>query len=455
MRTDVLTLCLCYVLITSIFIFDIINIFRKSKYISMYLLCKIMYCLVEGIIPSIIHIKFYNDGTLYPWNISIDYSVEGINALLIICLLVLVGYIFMSLGYRNKQKITIGNKKASISLKEKSGYKYYTILRKTATIILIVSIFSLFMWTKAYGGITKFIMNANAIRSGYTNVSNKYAFFKHFASTIVISSYAFFVLIIFSKKKKITDIMLLIISIIFSIELLLASDGRMTAGFYFISYIAIYIQSKSKLLEKKINYRTITKIAILFLLALILMLKMDDITYFIRNGTLNNLKSAQGSNLIASFMYELSFVVKSEQLAIMKANEVGIQIINDIGYGLFAWLPSSLIPSSFPRLWAINSVLAGAKTGELPCGLIAQGYYDLRLIGIVIFTFIYGKLINKIDSIEIKTPYGMVLYGSLIYSIIRLISYGMIYDFIQGLFDTFLFIIIYYAILQFTKRRSR
>lgn len=59
-----------------------------------------MFCFVEGIIPLAMHIKFYRDGTLYPWNISIDYSRSGINALTLACLLACVGYIFITLGYK-------------------------------------------------------------------------------------------------------------------------------------------------------------------------------------------------------------------------------------------------------------------------------------------------------------------------------------------------------------------
>jgi len=208
------------------------------------------------------------------------------------------------------------------------------------------------------------------------------------------------------------------------------------------------MQSKSKMIEKKISHKTVISVICLFGIAMLLMLKMDDFTYYIRNGIWNTTKSTEDNSIINSFVYELSFVVKSEQVAIMKAHQVGLQLLNDIGYGLFAWLPSSLAPSSFPRLWALNSELSGAKSGELPCGMIAQGYYDLRLIGIIVLTFIYGKIIHKMDDMEIKTPYGMTLYAALFYSIIRLVSYGMIYDFVQGLFDIFILFIVYFFLRQ-------
>ena len=448
MKIDLGILCFFYGCMTALIILDIINIFRKSKYISMYLLCKIMFCFVEGIIPLAVHIKYFRDGTLHPWNISIDYSLSVINALMIACLLACVGYVFITLGYKNRYSFTIGKRELKASVNKCRQFEYDSILRYSAIIILFISVFSLFMWTKAYGGITQFIMQANAIRSGYTKINNPYGFFKHFANAIVIPSYAFFVLNIFSEKKKITDIILWIVSLIFSVGFLLASDGRMTAGFYFISYVAIYMQSKSKMIEKKISHKTVISVICLFGIAMLLMLKMDDLTYYIRNGVWNTIKSTEDNSIINSFVYELSFVMKSEQVAIMKARQVGLQFFNDIGYGLFAWLPSSLAPSSFPRLWTLNSELSGAKSGELPCGIIAQGYYDLRLVGVIIFTFLYGKIIKKIDIMEIKTPYGMTLYAALFYSIIRLVSYGMIYDFVQGLFDIFILIIVYFFLRQ-------
>lgn len=451
MKIDLIILCLCYGIITFIFLLDIINIFRRTRYISMYLLCKIMFCIVEGIVPLIIHAKYYKDLTLSPWNIYIEYSNKGINALMLAGLFAVIGYIFISLGYHCKYKIVFSNKKFNVSSNLGLNYRYDKILRYTCMILLVISIISMFIWTKAYGGIMGFIMNANAIRSGVTKINNSYGFFKHFASVIAIPSYGFFILNIFAKKKKCMDIILWVVSVIFAVEYLLASDGRMTAGFYFISYVAIYMQSKSKLLGEKISYKTTAITICLFVLAMLLMLKMDDFTYFIRNGVWNISNESQQNNLVESFIYELSFVVKSEQVVIMKSQQIGLQFLNDIGYGLFAWLPSSLVPSSFPRLWTLNSELSGIKSGELPCGIIAQGYYDLRIIGIMVFPFIYGWIIKAMDSIEIRNPYGMTMYAALFYSIIRLVSYGMVYDLIQGLFDVFVLIIVYFILSQILK----
>lgn len=152
---------------------------------------------------------------MYPWNISIDYSRSGINALTLACLLACVGYVFITLGYKNRHKFTVGKRKINTSVNNRFRLEYDSILRYSAIVILFISVFSLFMWTKAYGGIFQFIMQANAIRSGYTNINNSYGFFKHFASSIVIPSYAFFIFKYFCRKKENNSIFLMDIFINF------------------------------------------------------------------------------------------------------------------------------------------------------------------------------------------------------------------------------------------------
>lgn len=438
-------LCLCYLILVFIMASDIIYILFKSKYISSYLFCKIIFIFVYAIIPFILHFKFSIKGTLYPWDIYIDYSMKGVDALYLSCFFSFIGYLFLTLGY-------IGNHRFTIQLYNKSSNvkKIYIYdekkLRYTSIIISILGILALFLWSSPFGGIRQLILQANSVRSGVSNVYNPYSFLKRFASLLLISSYAFFTLIIFKSKNKLIDLIFWTITSIFSIAYLLASDGRMTTGFYFIGYVIIFLQSKSKLISKRINFKDIIKVTLFFIMALLIMLKMDDLTYFIRNGVRYSYKSRIDESLIDKLVFELSFVEKSSQVAILDSEKIGLQIINDIGYGLYSWLPSSVFSSPFNRLWSLNTELAGWIRGELPCGFITQGYYDLGLVGIIIFPYIYGKLIKKIDSIDIKTLYGMTIYASIFYSIVRIVAYGMIYDVLQGVFSLFIFILIYFFI---------
>ena len=181
------------------------------------------------------------------------------------------------------------------------------------------------------------------------------------------------------------------------------------------------------------------------------MLKMDDLTYYIRNGVKHSQISSDESSLINGLIYELSFVEKSSQVAILNARKIGLQLLDDIGYGLTSWVPSRLYSSSFTRLRSVNTELANVTSGELPCGIVTQGYYDLRVSGVIIFTFLYGKIIKKVDSLNINTMYGLTLYASIFYPIVRVVSYGMIYDLILGLFSIFVFVVIYLTVRKLMR----
>lgn len=438
----------CYFILTAIIFCDITYILYKYKYIGTYIFCKVIYLFAYALIPLIIHIKYSKYGTLYPMNIYLDYSESGIDALYISCLLSFIGYIFLTLGYLDNHKLKFGNNKTNVKKLENNDEN---ILRSSVIITATIGVISLYVWSKAYGGVNKLILEANAVRGGFSEVYNPFAFFKRFASILLISSYGFFVLIVQTKKKKLIDILFWILTLVLSFMFLLASDGRMTAGFYFIGYLVIYVQCKSRLINQKLKFKDIIRIIIFLSITILIMMKMDDLTYYIRNGVRYSKISRDESSLINGLIYELSFVEKSSQVAILNARKIGLQLLDDIGYGLTTWIPSRWLSSSFARLWSVNTELANVASGELPCGIVTQGFYDLRISGVIIFTFLYGKLIKKVDSLNINTMYGLTLYASIFYPIVRVVSYGMFYDIILGLFKIFVFVVIYSTVRKLMR----
>lgn len=437
---ELIILCILYLLLITIMAIDLFYILIKQRNFNTYFFCKLIYFVVYSLIPIILHIKYSNNSSLYPWNININYSESGIDALYLSCLFSFIGYIFLTIGHIDPFKIKLKFKFKN-KIKIDNNIKNQSILRINLIILFILGIFSLFMWSKAYGGIFGLIREANAVRSGFSNVYNHYSFTKRFVPVLLISSYGFIILLTFKSNSRVLDLIFWMFSTIGSILYLLASDGRMTAGFYFIGYIIIYIQSKSRLVDNKINIRIFVKTFVFLTFILIFIMKMDDLTYYLRNGEW--ISTDNNTKIISNIISELSFVEYSNQLAIINSRKIGLQIVNDVGYGFYAWIPSSTISNPFNRLWSINSILAGATTGEVPCGIVTQGYYDLRLFGVISFTYMYGKLIKKVDNLDRSSPFGLTLFVSIFYSIVRVVSYGMIYDFLQGLFNVFIFIVLY------------
>ncbi len=441
MNRYILLLCIFYALSSIVYGIDIIRLFKKHRTITMYILCKSLYLVVEGISPLIIHTIFFTNGSVDGWSIPLDYSRIGIDSLWLSWLLSVIGYVVISIGYRSRFKFVIGqfSENRNHFLVEDDGIDEK--LQIVAFLTLGIGVASLLLWTRAHGGVFSFILNANAIRSGFTNVVNPFGFFKHFAGCLLMASYAYFVLVLYFKRNKYLNSVFFFVAFVFSTLFLLASDGRMGAGFFLLTLVFIFIQKRVIKDGKNIRIGRLILICIVGMVIVSLMLKMDDYTYYLRNGNWQ-IKSKEKSSL-ASLIYELSFVLRSEQLAIQGVGEVGCQLINDICYGLTAWLPSSIFRSPFPRLWTINTTLSGASIGELPCGIIAQGYYDLYFVGVLLLTFVYGRIIKKVDSMSIETPFGMTVYAAFLFSLLRIIAYGMLYDFMQGMFKIVVFIILY------------
>ena len=134
----------------------------------------------------------------------------------------------------------------------------------------------------------------------------------------------------------------------------------------------------------------------------------------------------------------------------MNSDQIGIQFFNDLGYGLFAWLPTALKPAGFSSNWKINTELLGfLRNGTIPFDIITQGFYDLRLVGVFLFPFCFGRVIRLIDEKCSYTPYGTIVFSALVYIMTRAIPYGEMYDFALGMFSLAVFCVIYWFVKLF------
>lgn len=431
MNLEITILCFFYTILVVYFSFDLANELIKKKKLTMIFLCKAMFFLIEGIVPLIIHYTYLFEGSLESLGFTIDYSKNGITALYINLLFALIGYYLINLAYKIRLK--------KHTYQNEFSYKNYIALEATTFVCFFVSLISFYLWTLAFGGIYNFILEANSIRSGVSSTNNSLAFFKHPTSIMLICSYSFLLLFLNNKKFKKTNIIFFIISSIFSVLYCLATDGRMTTGFYFLTFIVIYFKN-IEIKRGNISLKRFIYLIIALVCVCVFMLKMDDITNLIRGNEVNT----EGKNsFINSFIFELSFVTRSFQISFMNLQKVGFQFYNDFLSGLLAWVPTSLKPSNLIRLWEINTNLAGVSSGEYPCGIISQGYYDGGVIGIVVIFLIYGFALKYVDSFSNKNLFKVVVFVSMFSIFTRAIPYGMLYDFVLGSFGIVIFIVIY------------
>ena len=436
MYISLIPLCCLYCMSSSIFLFDILRTYRLNNSISMKLCCKSMFLFIEGIIPLIVFYTKVRYDKRYSDIFLIDYSTDGINALYVMWLFSVIGYFSICLACDMKNYINFSIRNSCPKFKKYND----NLLLPTTIITLCIGIVSMHLWTKAFGGIQEFIMQADLIRAGRSNIPNRFAFLLHTSRCVITSSYALFIILKYRRSNKTIVRVLWIVATVYSILFLLCTDGRLAAGFYFLTYAII----KVKIGGKRYNTKKIIISAISIILVITFIMKMDDITYFIRSGVWNGASSK--NEISSSFIGELMYIYNSTQYVIMNHKTIPLQIFNDLGYGLFAWLPTKFKPSVFLRIWKINTDLINLLVnGEIPFGIIAQGYYDLRILGVFILPYIYGRIIKRVDLMNTDSAFGSTLFAAIFYIMLRVVAYGMIYDFVLALFN----VVIFYCIYRF------
>ena len=117
--------------------------------------------------------------------------------------------------------------------------------------------------------------------------------------------------------------------------------------------------------------------------------------------------------------------------------------------GLFTWFPTQFKPQGFNDVWNINTFLIYGNLdrrlhGQVPCGIITQGYYDLRIAGVIILCSFAGVIIKKFDELEYSdlTPLQYAIRAKLVLAIFRAIPYCSLYDITLGFFSVFEIVVI-------------
>ena len=432
------------------FLWECYNI-RKKTHILIINFFGFMYGLTYGLLPALVIICFYSlNVDLSQFYYRIDYSEQGLNRIVIWFVCAVFGYFFVQLFYyrlplvRKQEKFSVQNQ---ILVDELFLKKFQILL----LICLPIAIVSMYLWTMAYGGIFKLIMIAAAVRDGVGDVDNAIAFFLRPAKMILATTYMSLFLI---RKRHLVYLnsILFGISFVASILLLLALDGRLGMVNFIVAVVMILFGFFE---SKEITWKKICCLCLLACMALFLIMKMDDITFFLRNSTWEA-ESSFKIPFYESVLGEFSYIITGAQKVIQLYEDGNLPYLfwEDIKTGVFAWLPSSLKPDNLVNVWNYNTLLCTTTRklyGQLPCDFITTSLYDFGFLGPVIFALFWGKLIRFFDDIYLKSHDMMfdVAYIALILSFIRRVNYCLLYDFVLGLF----YICLAYAIWLVCKKK--
>lgn len=430
------------VLLIGIYVYIAIFHLYKVRKMDGLFIFQMMYALIYGLVPLMDSSILLFDISGYEniWN-AIDISDEGIENLIIIYLLALVGFAVSFLGYYG----SFGKKRREISSECKSFEKFENASRITGWICLFISFASLFLWSKAYGSIFVLILNAAAVRGGRSPVSNSLAFFKHPTKMILFCAFLFYVLWRKSTgRNRLEYFVGFFISCMGSYLYLMANDGKTTILTFLLGFIwMIY-------LEREI-YNIPRFIAVTGLIGIIVVwmaLRLDNVTAFIRHGIWNSV-----DRNILSVIKEFQYTVRSGQMALVARwnQHLGFTFFSDLLSGLNAWLPSKIKIGNADTIWEINTKLLYGSTsnGTSPSSLIATAYYDMGFLGILIYPFFIGKIVSVIDRYvknQEKNPFAVALGARLMIMVFNLPGSFAMYDFTLNLFPIAMAALVYWIV---------
>lgn len=456
----IILLIICFIC-TLTYTFVTMQHFFQVRTITGFLVCAAMYDFVYGIFPLWIFFQIIiENGSIISIIRMLDLSQEGVIALAFHYLYAFSGFIVICLTYYG----SIGR----VKIEHRCVSNHTTLDQATyfaAWTCLAIGAVSMFLWSYAYGSIFQLIQQANRVRSGYGLVSNGLAFFKHPTKVVLLSSYLFFAICTKIEKnkpltaKKILNYIGLSCSLVLSYLYLMANDGRLTIVLFVVGLFWLYFSSGRKI---KRPGKSLAIFVLLSAIALALLIKMDDITYFLRYG--NFPIRTSNTSISSSVAKELLFLPLGGQTSILSvwSGKAPLTVFDDLVTGIFAWFPSSLKPHGFEDVWNINTKLIygdlSVLHGQAPCGIVTQGYYDARFVGVLFICIALGLSLKKFDRID-QSNWSIMRYAigaDIFLMLIRCVPYFSLYDIVLGLFPIIIMVLVYQmwrSILYTIKKR--
>ena len=424
-----------------IYLFIAVRGILKKNTIRLFDLARLMYAFTFGLVPSLIYLQEANgERNLFFY----DYSSEGLWNIVLMYFSSLIVYAVMNLAYFSAPRIPVSIQQNN-TLSEEKRKDISNRLLLCSTIMLILGGISFYLWTRAFGSINNFILNAAAIRSGTAGVYNRFAFMKQFVRILPLSLYAILSAYYYERPqsyRRFLFLFLAVASIIGNFYYFLASDSRMTIILIGIGILVISLKHRKRY---RINGYLLRAAIIAFVLLVATMLA-DVFTHYIRYNTWE----VDTDSLINHFTREFRFVVTADMKSIraLMEGDLKLQIGNDLLNALTAWVPVRFIPFKVPEtLWTYNTNLYGGSggSGTSPSGIVSTSIYEFGIIGPVVFPFLFGRVTASADNLILKQrnmKYAEVYYAVSAGLFAQMIPYNQISSFVASLFPVFLFFLI-------------
>lgn len=305
-----------------------------------------------------------------------------------------------------------------------------------ATVLIVVSTVSLYLYSSDYGGIIQTMLKGGQIRASIIQSSNSYAFFKHLIPLSIIASLLVYtdILIKHNTKFLFYKSFIFILSFAISIIYITVNDGRMLAGIYILLFIIIAIKYKFE--KKHASLKRIIIISVIVCACIfVLIIESENIFNAFRD---KEMMSSENS-VLDVILSEFNFIY----IGLYTSVNYGLDyspnflILNDLTNGIFAWLPTSIKPIVMEDVWDYNTLLINdGGYGQSPANIVAQSFYDLGIIGVFIIPFAYTLILGKLNN-YFKNNYstiGLVFATVLAFYMGKAMVYFSLYNLMMNIF---------------------
>ncbi|MCD8188696.1 MAG: hypothetical protein LUD78_00475 [Clostridiales bacterium] len=403
---------------------------------------RLMYAFVYGFLPCLIFWKEASGERNLAWY---DYSADGLFHLYFLFFFSVLAYPLLLLFYRAVHRDGLAREDAHRAVREadlRCREDRHVLLCGAVT--LAVGLVSLLLWTRAYGSVYQFILNASAIRSGKGSVSNPFAFMKYLAKAVEIAAFALLAAFLVNRPRgwdRVLHLALLALAGWAAVLYLLASDGRTVIAMSALAVIVLLLRHRRG--EQIGGY--LTAAALAAAAALVLTMSADAFTRYFRTGVW----AARGTGILDAIVDEFQFVYSAQGYAIQAAlsGSLELKFLDDLLIAVTRWIPSRFLPISLPdTVWAYNTanIYGSSASGTSPTDLLSTGIYYFGLAGVVIWPAVFGAAVGLMQNLLDRdrsyrvSPYYALLVGACIHAV----SHNQLSSFVLALFPAFLYYLV-------------
>lgn len=374
------------------------------------------------------------------------------------CALILLSYIIIVLSYlftrtKNNKNIDFY---ANDNKKEYSYLKQNLLIKKINIFLVVIGIISFVIYGSMFGGVKQLLLYAGNIRGGLISAGGdgSLEFIRRFTVALMYPSYFLFNKYLVTKKDK-TKLM---ISFVLAGVWLVSNAGRGAVLQYILILYLTYLLAKNK----KINLRKfILLFAVIFIginylrpIFMSLMYLQDGFNVFwdefLKISSTGRYVVGGMKDVLYNLAYYLEHKYTSLEISIMAVDSGwhNMNFFYEIIIAIVSIIPSKFIFFSKPDSIIFYNTLyiTGNYESLIPPGYIALGYYSFSLVGVIIFSWLFGVIGKKLNDYfsGIKFYSADILYVSVMFIWLDIFVAGELRQTLQRFF-VLIIVLIYFT----------